>query len=399
MRALARGAATPLAEARDSRLGYAPLCGGLSTCATRSRATGLRRSASSTCCGITSGRARRSPCSSGTCSSGTPTSRRRAWRGAGEAARRVAERPRSAARGSGRLRSAAGAGQPGDPPRRRGGRPRRRRPLVSGAGQPGDLRDHPAAGPGSREVIESQRGRVRGPRPGRARRWSTWSPSTSSASTSASRLGTDHPGVGWSDTRAAGRARRRPCRDRTASRRSSRWCRRDAPAEGCRARGRDLHRRLQARARRLPSGALARVNPGSHYGFVEDGVVLSKLQPGPRHALRARRRTRRDEDVDGAGRRRCSSASAPPGRTASPLLERDARTGGAVPGRPGRAAGARQLVGLADRQAPHGARRALPAGVAAGGASSSTATSRAPRPRRWPWSSRPTAAGTRCTST
>ena len=28
------------------------------------------------------------------------------------------------------------------------------------------------------------------------------------------------------------------------------------------------------------SGALARVNSGSHYGFVEGGAVLSKLQPG-----------------------------------------------------------------------------------------------------------------------
>ena len=56
---------------------------------------------------------------------------------------------------------------------------------------------------------------------------------------------------------------------------------RDAEPDGGQPRRRDFHRRLQAR-RTAPSelSDLAMIDHGSHYGFVENGVVLSKLQPG-----------------------------------------------------------------------------------------------------------------------
>ena len=63
-------------------------------------------------------------------------------------------------------------------------------------------------------------------------------------------------------------------------------------------------------------GDLATFNHGSHYGFIEEGVVFSKLQPGLATLYRARRRRGRHEDLDGSGRRVCSPGSASRARTA-----------------------------------------------------------------------------------
>ena len=41
-----------------------------------------------------------------------------------------------------------------------------------------------------------------------------------------------------------------------------------------------VYRRLQAQHGAFKSGDLALQNHGSHYGFIENGVVFSKLQPG-----------------------------------------------------------------------------------------------------------------------
>ena len=79
------------------------------------------------------------------------------------------------------------------------------------------------------------------------------------------------------------------------------------------------------------SGPLARVNSGSHYGFVEGGAVLSKLQPGlatlfalDDGSVGMKTWSRADDAL----LERIRSAR----QNGVPLLEPDARTGAAVPG-------------------------------------------------------------------
>jgi hypothetical protein len=79
------------------------------------------------------------------------------------------------------------------------------------------------------------------------------------------------------------------------------------------------------------SGALARVNSGSHYGFVERGTVLSKLQPGLSTLF-----SLDDGSVEMKTWSRADDALLERVRSARqngvPLLERDSRTGTAVTG-------------------------------------------------------------------
>lgn len=79
------------------------------------------------------------------------------------------------------------------------------------------------------------------------------------------------------------------------------------------------------------AGALARVNSGSHYGFVEDGVVLSKLQPGLATLFALD-----DGDVRMKTWSRADDALLERVRSARqngvPILERDPQTGTGVTG-------------------------------------------------------------------
>ncbi|HYN41586.1 MAG TPA: hypothetical protein VE129_07420 [Thermoanaerobaculia bacterium] len=144
-------------------------------------------------------------------------------------------------------------------------------------------------------------------------------------------LGTDHPGVGWSErAEASSRKSTLPGPDGFAD---------AAPLEPTGFVPPQVADRVVAtfaggfkRAHgAFRSGAFARVNSGSHYGFVEGGTVLSTLQPGlstlfalddgsvemktwsrPDDALLERVRSARQNGV--------------------PLLERDSRTGVVGPG-------------------------------------------------------------------
>ncbi len=141
------------------------------------------------------------------------------------------------------------------------------------------------------------------------------------------------------------------------------------------------------------TGALADRNFGSHYGFIEDGVVLSKLQPGLATVYVLDDGTvgmKTWAKADNALLERIDYAR----QNGVAILETDPATGQPGAGRAGRPLGRRQLVGLAGQEAAFGARRHLPAGERGRPASCSTATSRAPPRAPWPGSSRPTAAAT-----
>ncbi len=144
-------------------------------------------------------------------------------------------------------------------------------------------------------------------------------------------LGTDHPGVGWSErAEASSRKSTLPGPDGFAD---------VAPLEPTGFVPPQVADRVVAtfaggfkRAHgAFRSGAFARVNSGSHYGFVEGGTVLSTLQPGlatlfalDDGSVEMKTWTRSDDDL----LERVRSAR----QNGVPLLERDSRTGLVVPG-------------------------------------------------------------------
>ena len=158
--------------------------------------------------------------------------------------------------------------------------------------------------------------------------------------------------------------------------------------------GRDAHRRgtftggFKRDHGAFRYGALARQNHGSHYGFVEQGVVFSKLQPGLATLVHDGVGRRADGHLDRSGQwpdgehpRRAAERRAT-GRVRRAHRRQRARSARQPLGRG-------QLVGLGDRAtcahcAPEPACRRR-----ARGAFWSTAISRAATPRRWHACSRP----------
>ena len=144
-------------------------------------------------------------------------------------------------------------------------------------------------------------------------------------------LGTDHPGVGWSErAEAASRSSALPGPDGFADL---------APLEPTGVVPPQVADRVVAtfaggfkrQHGAFRSGSLAHVNSGSHYGFVEEGTVLSTLQPGlstlfalDDGSVEMRTWTRADDAL----LERVRSAR----QNGVPLLERDSRTGLVVPG-------------------------------------------------------------------
>lgn len=144
-------------------------------------------------------------------------------------------------------------------------------------------------------------------------------------------LGTDHPGVGWSErAEASSRSSTLPGPDGFAD---------VAPLEPTGFVPPQVADRVVAtfaggfkRAHgAFRSGAFSRVNSGSHYGFVEGGTVLSALQPGLATLLALD-----DGSVEMKTWTRADDALLERVRSARqngvPLLERDSRTGLVVPG-------------------------------------------------------------------
>ena len=108
-------------------------------------------------------------------------------------------------------------------------------------------------------------------------------------------------------------------------------------------------------------GALALRNHGSHYGFVEQGVVFSKLQPGLATAVHDGVGRRADGHLDRSGQRPDGDhPRRAPERRATGRVRREHRRQRAR--RAGQPLGRGQLVGLGDRGPAHAARRSLPAG-------------------------------------
>ena len=104
-------------------------------------------------------------------------------------------------------------------------------------------------------------------------------------------------------------------------------------------------------------GDLSLKNHGSHYGFMERGVIFSTLQPGLATLYSLDGRTGRYADVDRGGQqdpaeggRRAPERGAPDHRLRSGLPDVAARS-------PGRPVGDGQLVGLGRREAADDARR------------------------------------------
>ena len=144
-------------------------------------------------------------------------------------------------------------------------------------------------------------------------------------------LGTDHPGVGWSErAEASSRSSTLPGPDGFAD---------VAPLEPTGFVPPPVADRVVAtfaggfkRAHgAFRSGAFARVNSGSHYGFVEGGTVLSTLQPGlatlfalDDGSVEMKTWTRADDAL----LERIRSAR----QNGVPLLERDSLTGVVEPG-------------------------------------------------------------------
>jgi hypothetical protein len=144
-------------------------------------------------------------------------------------------------------------------------------------------------------------------------------------------LGTDHPGVGWSErVLASVRVPALPGPDGFANL---------APLEPTGMVPPQASDRVVATFaggfKRLHGafhgGALARVNSGSHYGFVEGGTVLSKLQPGlstlftlDDGTVEMKTWSREDDRLI----ERIRSGR----QNGVPILERDSRTGEGVPG-------------------------------------------------------------------
>ena len=172
-------------------------------------------------------------------------------------------------------------------------------------------------------------------------------------------LGTDHPGVGWSE-RTPG-----PMRDpalpgpdgigNTSPLRADRA--RASAREG--PRGRDLRRRLQAAPRRLP---LRRARPGQRgepLRIRRAGRGAEQARARSRDALRPGRRDGGDEDLDARGRRAARARPLrPPERRAAPRKRPGDRA--RRPGRARRPLGRRELGGLEGREAAHACAPAPP---------------------------------------
>ena len=145
-------------------------------------------------------------------------------------------------------------------------------------------------------------------------------------------------------------------------------------------------------------GDLADRNHGSHYGFIEAGVVFSKLQPGLATLYRLDDGTVHMgtwSEADDRLLARIEFAR----QNGVPLIEPDPATGAPAPGPLVARWGRRQLVRLGRGEASHAPRRRLPSGWRRAAASWSMAGFRPPRPRPWRASFRPTAVATRCSST
>ena len=79
-------------------------------------------------------------------------------------------------------------------------------------------------------------------------------------------------------------------------------------------------------------GDLAGRNHGSHYGFIEEGVVFSKLQPGLATLYVLDDGAVAHDDLVGGRRPRCSARISYARQNGVPLVEPDPATGSAVPG-------------------------------------------------------------------
>lgn len=144
-------------------------------------------------------------------------------------------------------------------------------------------------------------------------------------------LGTDHPGVGWSSrVRRSVQDTSLPGPDGIESLEPLEPTGLVSPqiADRVVATFAGGFKRLHGAFR---SGALAQVNFGSHYGFVEEGTVLSKLQPGLATLL-----SFDDGEVEMKTWSRADDARLERVRFARqngvPLVERDPRTGKTGPG-------------------------------------------------------------------
>ncbi len=174
---------------------------------------------------------------------------------------------------------------------------------------------------------------------------------------------------------------------------------RDAEPDGAGPGRRDLHRRLQAHARRLPHVRPGPGRPRQPLRLRRERRRPEQAPAGARHGRGLRRRPGRPPDVDRAGRR-----SPPPDSPRAPERRRrswsaDPGSQRTVPGSRVRDWGAGNWSGSADKKLRTLRAGPLPPGVAGEAVPRSTATSRAPRPPRWRACSRPAGAATRCSWT
>ncbi len=174
-------------------------------------------------------------------------------------------------------------------------------------------------------------------------------------------LGTDHPRVGWSDrVPEATRDPRLPGPDGIGN---------VAPLVPTGMVNPAVMRRVAAtftagfkrRHGAFKWSDLASKNQGSHYGFIENGVVFSKLQPGlativiyQDGSLEMKTWSQRDEDRLETIRFARQNGV--------PIIETDKATDSGVPGPPGGPVGCRELVRLPRQEAPQPASRSLLAG-------------------------------------
>ena len=175
-------------------------------------------------------------------------------------------------------------------------------------------------------------------------------------------LGTDHPGVGWSDRPAKGLRAGLPGPDGINS---------VAPLVSNGMISPILAARTIATFTggfkrehgAFRYGAFAKQNRGTHYGFVEQGVVFSKLLPGLATLYTLDDGTvemKTWADADNALLPRMKFAR----QNGVPLIEHDSATNTSIPGLPGRSMGTRQLVGLRGGGIAVSACRSLPSGDA-----------------------------------
>ena len=261
--------------------------------------------------------------------------------------------------------------------------------------QPGDLRDHPPTGPGvpgGHRGAEGPRcgprsGRVRGPRLSRGLRPRAVRPRLSRGHRPPACRLVRHGPPGGPRRRLDGTGRHRDDRATGQDR--------DAEPDGGQPCRRDVHRWLQARARRFQGVRPGHDRPRQPLRLRRERRRSEQAPAGARHGRRLRRRPGRPQNVDQAGRRPSPTDRATRARTASPSWSatraRNEPSPAPASGTGAPATGPVPPTSSCARCAPGSACRSR-----RGSSSSSTATSRARRPPRWRASSRPAAAATRC---